>query len=165
MRRIVSGRRAWTIAVAGLTSTLIPSAAADGHDLARVSGADPFANCTAGDVAGTGFLFPSAEEEPSLSVNPRDHSNIIGAWQQDRWSTGGARGLVAAASHDGGKHFSTVPLPFNSCAPAGLHYDRASDPWISIGPDGTAYGVSISFDAASPRSAVGAASSTDGGLT
>src|SRR5207302_4458045 len=46
-----------------------------------------------------------------------------------------------------------------------LHYDRASDPWTSIGADGTAYAIAIAFDALDYRNAVGAATSSTGGRT
>ena len=47
----------------------------------------------------------------------------------------------------------------------GWTWDRASDPWVSIGPDGTVYQVSLSFSADSSVTAVQASSSTDGGQT
>ena len=47
----------------------------------------------------------------------------------------------------------------------GRPYDRASDPWVDVGPDGTAYSVSISFNANDNGGSVGAATSSDGGRT
>ena len=47
----------------------------------------------------------------------------------------------------------------------GPSYERASDPWVSFGPDGTAYAVSISFNQSNNNNAVLAATSTDGGKT
>src|SRR2546421_583762 len=46
-----------------------------------------------------------------------------------------------------------------------LQTERASDPWVSIGPDGTAYTVSISFDENTFKNGVGAATSSDGGVS
>jgi len=46
-----------------------------------------------------------------------------------------------------------------------LPYDRASDAWNSTGADGNTYAVSISFDANDNNNAVGAATSSDGGVT
>src|SRR5262249_59255597 len=60
------------------------------------------------------------------------------------------------------------------CAPGGLDYERASDPWVSIGPEGpespegaegVVYGSTLSFDANTPRNAVVATTSYDGGRT
>lgn len=128
-----------------------------------VSGPSPFAGCTIGDgTGGTNYL--NAEVEPYLAINPANPANFIGVWQQDRWSDGGARGLVAGASFDGGKTWQQTPLPFSACA-GGLGYERASDPWVSIGPDGTAYAISISFNRSNNSNAVGTAVSRDGGQT
>jgi hypothetical protein len=56
-----------------------------------VSGPSPFASCTIG-LPGTNYV--NAEVEPRVAVNPTNPSNIVGVFQQDRWSTGGAHGLV-----------------------------------------------------------------------
>lgn len=44
-----------------------------------------------------------------------------------------------------------------------LNYDRASDPWQSFGPDGTAYAVGLPFDADFVKNGLGVAVSHDGG--
>jgi hypothetical protein len=131
--------------------------------LVTVSGPSPYASCSNANQAGT--LYLNAEVEPRVAVNPVNARNIIGAWQQDRWSNGGAHGLVAGFSTDGGATWGEAPLPFSACAPGGLGYERASDPWVSIGPDGTAYAVSISFNSTNNSNAVAAATSTNGGRT
>ena len=131
--------------------------------LVTVSSADPYAACSIAGQPGTNY--PDAEVEPWVSVNPAKSSNIVGVWQQDRWSNGGARGLVAGYSFDGGKTWKESTLPFSSCAPGGLPYQRASDPWVSFGPDGTAYTSAITFDGTDHKNAVAAATSTDGGKT
>jgi len=128
-----------------------------------VSKPSPYAGCTLDSGTGTNYL--NAEVEPQAAVNPADASNIVGAWQQDRWSNGGAHGLVAGFSFDHGLTWGETPLPFDACAPGGAPYNRASDPWVSIGPDGTAYANAISFDGADTLNAVTAATSSDGGRT
>ncbi|MFT0172050.1 sialidase family protein [Paraburkholderia mimosarum] len=132
-----------------------------------VSGPSPFASCTIGGSAPS-INYVNAEVEPWLAVNPALPRNLIGVWQQDRWSDGGAHGLVAGFSFDGGTTWGETTLPFSACAPgtpAALQYERASDPWVSVGPDGTAYTVSISFNNSNNSNAVGAAVSRDGGKT
>jgi hypothetical protein len=129
--------------------------------LVTVSGPSPYASCT---IGGPGTNSVNAEVEPWVSANPTNSANIVGVWQQDRWSNGGAHGLVAGSSSDGGKTWSETTLPFSACA-NGLGYERASDPWVSFGPDGTAYTVSISFNQSNNNNAVAAAVSKDGGLT
>lgn len=140
-----------------LTATTSAVAASD-----RVSGPSPFSACT---VGGPGINYPNAEVEPSVTINPLHANNVVGAWQQDRWDNGGAHGLVAAHSSNGGTTWAETPLPFSLCAPGGAPYERASDPWVSFGPDGTVYANAISFDQSTARNAVTAATSTNGGQT
>jgi hypothetical protein len=128
------------------------------------SGPNPFASCIIGG-SGTSQVYVNAEVEPWVAVNPANRSNLIGVWQQDRWSDGGAHGLVAGFSFDGGQTWGKTALPFSACARGGLAYERASDPWVSIGPDGTAYAVSISFNQSNNSNAVAAAVSKNGGQT
>jgi hypothetical protein len=130
-------------------ATAAPALASTETSLVTVSSADPYAGCSIPGNPGTNF--PDAEVEPQVAVNPSNPRNIIGAWQQDRWSNGGAQGLVAGFSTNGGKTWGETTLPFSGCAPnavldpfTGTPYNRASDPWVSIGPDGTAYAVSLS---------------------
>jgi hypothetical protein len=134
------------------------------RSLVQVSHGSPFANCTIG-AAPRSVLYTGAEVEPSVAANRFVPGEVVGAWQQDRWSDGGAHGLVAGYSRNGGRTFSEVPWPVSRCASGGLNYERASDPWVSIGPEGVVYGSALSFDANSPRNAVVALTSYDGGRT
>ncbi|HEY4024102.1 MAG TPA: sialidase family protein [Pseudonocardiaceae bacterium] len=129
----------------------------------QVTTGDPYANCTIG--AETGTNFPGTLVEPSVSVNPLSHDQFIGLFQQDRWSDGGARGIGEVYANGGGQHVREAAMPFSSCAPGGLSYERASDPWVSFGPDGTAYADALNFDDQGARNGVGAAVSHDGGRT
>ena len=135
--------------------------------LVLVSGPSPFAGCSIAGQTGTNFL--NSEEEPWVEVNPTNPNNVIAVWQQDRWSNGGARGLVTGVSFNGGATWSTTFPHFSTCAGGtaanGGAYDRASDPWVSIGPDGRAYQVSLSVNAAQTISAILASTSTDDGAT
>jgi hypothetical protein len=131
-----------------------------------VSGPSPFADCT---VGGAGIVYPNAEVEPRVAVNPANPLNAIGVFQQDRWDNGGAHGLVTAYSHDGGATWGITWPHFSICAGGtalnGGDYDRSSDPWVSIGPDGTAYQVGLAVSADQVDSAILASRSTDGGAT
>lgn len=135
-----------TLQLTRLVGPLTDLACADEVPPARlVSGPSPF-SATCG--AGTGTAFINAEVEPSLAVNPADPAHLVAMWQQDRWSNGSARGLVSAVSRDGGLTWSTRPMAFSRCGggtPAnGGDFDRATDPWVSIGPDGAVWAMSLS---------------------
>src|SRR5213596_1137423 len=83
--------------------------------LTLASGPSPFAGCTVGGAPGS-VLYPNAEEEPWVDVNPANSSNLIAVWQQDRWSDGGAHGLVTAVSHNGGSSWARLFPHFSTCA-------------------------------------------------
>lgn len=136
--------------------------------LVQASTASPFGtNCNGAPQSGR--LYHQAEVEPYVAVNPANSLNVIGVWQQDRWSNGGAQGLVAAASFDGGLSWTLHPLPTARCAGGtaanGGDYERASDPWVSFAPDGTAYAISLSLNNSDGTSAMLVTRSSDGGDT
>ncbi len=145
-----------------------------------VSGASPFAACGADDVAGQpGTNFPGSEVEPWLAVNENNPLHMVAGWQQDRWSNGGARGLVAARSIDGGATWSPpaaipeIVVCSGGNAANGGDFQRATDPWITIAPNGDVYFFSLSLDIETPldrpggfgKNAMLVSKSTDGGLT
>src|SRR3989475_4724314 len=136
--------------------------------LTIISGPSPFAGCTIGASGAPGeTLYPNAEEEPWLDVNPTSANNMISVWQQDRWSNGGAHGLVAGVTHDGGQTWNRTFAHFSECSGGttanGGDYERASDPWISFAPNGDAYQISLSFDATTNRNGVLVSKSSKGG--
>ncbi len=133
----------------------------------RITGASPFAPGCGGP--GRGTRYADTEVEPHLAVHPANPDHLVAAWQQDRWSSGGADGLVAGVSLDGGATWTLAPLPFSACgggAAPGGDFDRATDPWVSFSSDGAVvHAIGLAFDASSTRNAIVAARSTDGGLT
>jgi hypothetical protein len=177
------------VAVAVVTGVVAQPAAASPFNTigprVQVSGTSPFSGCTLDNVAGqSGTVFPNSEVEPWIDVNPTNTSNIVGMWQQDRWSNGGARGHVVGVSMNGGTSWTQVVLPkVTVCSGSGTpatrrNYERTTDPWVSFGPLGTLYQISLSFnDIAGPFTpedeqpggdfdhALLASKSTDGGLT
>jgi hypothetical protein len=131
-----------------------------------VSGLSPFASCT---VGGPGTNFVNSEVEPFVAVNPVNPNNIVGVFQQDRWSNGGAHGLVTSTSHDDGATWAESWAHFSTCsggtAANGGNYDRASDPWVTFAPNGDVYQISLSASADVTVSAVLVSKSVDGGDT
>src|SRR5438094_1194667 len=148
-------------AVAGVTTPVRASALAS-----------PLAACASQDAAqiavtgGRNFL--NAEVEPTLGVFG-DH--LIGQWHEDRWSNGGGHGIGVGVSSNGGANWTNSTMPWDACAPgtpASLAgYLRNSDPWVSFGPDGTAYASGLAFNLGFPNwaSTVAAATSRDFGAT
>jgi hypothetical protein len=138
--------------------------------LVQTSGASPFVGAC-GLAGQTGTVYLDSEVEPWIDVNPANTNNLVGIYQQDRWSNGGARGLVASVSFDGGASWAQSIIPGISLCSGGV-YDRATDPWVSFGPTGVVHQLSLSFnDVAPPFEArdfdhsLLASRSTDGGLT
>lgn len=150
-----------------------PASAAAGGGQVLASHGDPFAGCVGvGADPGAsppGVNNPNAEVEPFIADNPASTRNLVSTWQQDRWSDGGAKGLLAGWSADGGRSWQDSVLPFSACAAPFARqvapFDRASDPWVSIGPDGTAYGQGLVFNANDNHNGVAAVTSVDGGRT
>jgi hypothetical protein len=144
--------------------------------LVRVSGTSPFAGSHCGLAGQTGKHFLNSEVEPFVDLSPANGNNIIGAWQQDRWSNGASRGNVVGASLDDGRTWKVIKQTKNSLCTGGTQangggYERASDPWVTISPNGDAYLMSLSAD--QDPNALGdfnpeamlVSKSTDGGLT
>src|SRR5947207_14579189 len=90
---------------------------ASGTPSPPANGNSPFASC---DISG--FLIPgetnyvNTELEPWVAVNPTNPMNIIGVYQQDRYTRGGASGLAAAVTHNGGMTWSSTYPHFSACA-------------------------------------------------
>jgi hypothetical protein len=124
--------------------------------LVQVSGLSPIAGCEGDtgfrDVGGVPAVqFVNSEVEPHVMVDPSNPDVIIGAWQQDRWNNGGAEGNVTATSLDGGASWTLNSMTKTSNCTGGTDangggYERASDPWVAISPDGTAYLMSLVTD-------------------
>jgi hypothetical protein len=136
--------------------------------VAPASGASPFAGCTDGDDPGADpppVNYVNTEVEPFVAVNPTNLDNIIGAYQQDRWSDGGAHGLVAARSMDGGLTWAQNFAAFSTCSGGNL-YPRATDPWVSFDSAGRAYQISLGlYNGSLAGSDIETSTSTDGGAT
>src|SRR5262249_37706275 len=138
--------------------------------LVQVTEGSPFPdNCNGAAQIGTNYR--GAEVEPFVAYDPSAAMHLVGVWQQDRWSNGGANGLGAGASFDGGATWTKTFPRFSNCsggdAVHGGNYERTSDPWVTIANDGTVYFISISFDQSNQgaRNSVLVVQSADGGRT
>jgi len=142
-----------------------PALAQEGHAdlLEQISGTSMFTDCTADSwETQAGTVYHDSEVEPWVAVNPVDPLNVVATWQQDRWSNGGSRGLAVGVSFDGGITWESAAVPNLSRCSGSATFYRASDPWVSFGPDGSLYHISLSIN---PGNAMLVSKSTDGGLT
>lgn len=116
----------------------------------------PLAACASQDgaqIAVTGGRnYLNAEVEPTLGVFG---NHVIGQWHEDRWSNGGGHGIGVGVSSDSGATWSNSVMPWDACAPGTpsslSSYLRNSDPWVSFGPDGTAYASGLAFNLGYPN--------------
>ena len=150
-------------------------------DTNTASGPSPFApGCGGpGEAFASSVNYLNAEVESHLADDPTDADTLAGAWQQDRWNDGGAHGNVHAFSTDGGETWTVSSPRFSRCAggtatsavqattgaPRPSDYQRATDPWVSYGPDGRLHAIALVFDNSTPRNAVLTAFSDNDGAT
>ncbi len=148
---------------------------AGGAKVSQISASSPFAGCTADDPGGQpGTISNNSEVEPWVAVDPTNPRHIVASWQQDRWSNGGARGLLVGVSLDGGRNWRDAPLPNLSLCTGGA-FHRVSDPWLAFSASGEIYHASLAVDLAlvqlllgqadEGRSAMLVQKSVDGGFT
>jgi hypothetical protein len=167
--------RRFALATVAAASVVAVGVAAGGiltvAPLVRVSGnPSPLAGCTNIGPGTPGAVnYVNDEVEPWVAVNPTNPQNIIGVWQQDRWSDGGARGLATGYSTNGGATWTTTFAKFTFCsggtAANGGDFERASDPWVTFSPNGAAYQIAIAFNGLDLTNAVTVSKSTNGGAT
>jgi hypothetical protein len=92
---------ACALGAAASMSALAPAAAQTVGPLVQITKDDPFATCTADNVAQqekalgpAAILFPNTAIEPWVAIDPTTQNLLIGH-QQDRWSDGGREGWSA----------------------------------------------------------------------
>jgi hypothetical protein len=135
--------------------------------LVHTSGASTFTPGCDG-VPEVGTVYVNAEVEPWIAINPANPNNLIAVWQQDRWSNGGSRGPGTAYSLDGGGTWTRSSAPMSRCSggTGANAFERASDPWVTFSPDGTAYQAALGFNnQVNGDNAILVSRSVDGGRT
>jgi hypothetical protein len=78
--------------------------------------------------------------EPSVATEPGNPRQLVAGWLENQ--SPDHVGITVALSHDGGATWSRSPLPGLLTCDGG-HYVHLSDPWVSIGGDGTIYVASL----------------------
>jgi hypothetical protein len=110
---------------------------------------------------------PDTVTEPDVAVDPARPDVAIAAAHDSRFPDGGAVDISVAWTADGGGTWHHDAAPGITRADGGS-YDRASDPVVAFGPDGTAYLSVLVFDVdpcPDSASAVLVLTSSDGGRT
>jgi hypothetical protein len=154
-----------TVTVLAVPGIAIATTYTAGSPVTASATVSPLSVCA---PSGPGTNYPNTEVEPWLAQNPVNPNNVVGTFQQDRYTGGGSKGSTAAVSTDGGASFSQVNIPgLTTCS--GGTFERASDPWLSFSPDGTLYAMSL-VETKLPSgvnnpSGMAVSRSTDGGLT
>lgn len=164
-------RRGWSVAVAAAVLWIArlsgqPEKRPPGSHAIEIpmSGTSPFDPSCAGQQIGT--LVSNTSVEPYVASDPNRPEHLVGVWQQDRWTNGGASGLLAAVTTDGGWNWRASAPRFTRCT--GGAWDRASDPWVAVAVDGTVFDVALGLNgvgATGQSNSVLVARSGDGGLT
>jgi hypothetical protein len=114
-------------------------------------------------VAAHGNCEPDTLVEPDIAVSPFNTKIEVAVAHDCRFATGGAVDIFYAWTNDGGAHWHQSRLPGLTRAVGGT-YDRASDPVVAFGADGSVYVSSLVLDVSCPG-AVAVSRSTDGGAT
>lgn len=107
---------------------------------------------------------PETQAEPMIASDPMRPDQLVAAYQDNRFSTGGARALVRARSVDGGLTWREARVPGLTTASGGP-FERASDPWVAFGSNNDVYVSAIAFNETSPDNGVFVNVSHDGGRT
>ena len=158
----------WAAALGGALAVIGASAGVAGGGPFPVSGPSNSICTSAQDNSQPGRVFGNSTDEPNVAVFG---SNAIAMWHQDRWSGGGAHGIGVGVSSNGGTTWTSSAMPWSVCekgTPSSLTpYFRNSDPWVSFGPDGTAYASALAFNILVPNwaNSVAVATSSDHGNT
>ena len=116
------------------------------------------------DVATQGGCERGTLVEPDVVVSPFNPDIQVAVAQDCRFFTGGAVGISYTWTHDGGAHWRHAPIPGLTKAVGGV-WDRASDPVVAFGADGSVYVSALVYDITGCAIGETVSRSTDGGAT
>jgi hypothetical protein len=101
--------------------------------------------------------------EPDIAVDPNDPRVVVAVFQEGRFPDGAAVDTGYASSRNGGKSWQTAPLGVTVAT--GGEFERASDPVVAIGPDGSVYAESLAVTLPACHTAIVVQRSDDSGRT
>ncbi len=123
-----------------------------------------YGQVTRQDVASQPGSEPDTVVEPDVAVSPLNPNVAVAAAHDSRFPDGGAVDISVAWTRDGGATWHHYADPGLTTATGGS-FERASDPVLAFGPDGSAYLSTLVFNATNCRTGVAVQRSTDGGIT
>ena len=160
-------RRYYALAVAAALVTVLPTAAAAVGAPAPNAQHPPVVTHVGQidrqDIPPLPGSEPDTLVEPDVAVSPLNPDIAVAAAHDGRYPDGGAVDISYAWTHDGGATWHHAPLP-GITKSAGGTWDRASDPVVAFGPDGSVY-ISVLAISLDCPSGVTVSRSTDGGKT
>ena len=126
---------------------------------------NPAATC---EPDGSGRTSPTPRSSRGWR-STRPTPQLVGVYQQDRYSNGGSKGMTAAVSFNGGVTWATTLPSRTTPAARAASSSASSDPWVSFGPDGVLHAMSLVTDpdvgAAFGANGMTYNRSTNGGVT
>jgi hypothetical protein len=139
-KRVMSTIVPLVLAVAGMAlaapATQARSTTPDVFGVQDVAGKSPFIGRDC-NVATPYYTQPGGKEgEPSIAVNPARPSNRIATWMDATRAT-----VNTAYTTDGGRTWTlSIPQGIDGCTGNQRNdWEASGDPWLTFGPDGTAY--------------------------
>jgi hypothetical protein len=115
------------------------------------------------DIPPESYSEPDTLVEPDVAVSPTNPDWAVAVAHDGRYPDGGAVDITYAWTHDGGKTWHHQPVQGITKSTGGT-WDRASDPIVAWGPDGSVY-LSILPVNLDCQSGVYVTRSTNGGQT
>jgi hypothetical protein len=107
---------------------------------------------------------PETQAEPFLAIDPEREANLLAAYQEGRFTDGGARALTFAVSKNAGRSWKEGLVPGLTHVTGG-EFQRASDPWVAYGPGGRVYYASLLFNETDPDNGIFVSASANAGKT
>jgi hypothetical protein len=136
------------VVTAWLAATAVAGPYTLGPDV-KVNGGSTLNSCPFGASADFPSAYDNTEVEPQVAVNPTNTAQMVGVSQQDRWPDGGARGLSAWRSTNGGTSWSKLAdVPWSACQGGPPRFGRVTDPWVSYDKAGNLYFIGQPIDSA-----------------
>jgi hypothetical protein len=147
-----------------LLSGVVPAASAAGPSAgARFPAVLHVGQIAAQNVPSQKGCEPDTLVEPNVAVSPFNSRIQVAVAHDCRFASGGAVDIAYAWTHDGGAHWHNAPMPGLTRVVGGA-WDRASDPVVAFGPDGSVYVSALVFDNGCPTG-VTVSRSVNGGAT